>query len=173
MIKENLYTPDCIRTYTGKYVNVFNPDPETICIEDIAHSLSMQCRFGGHLRRHYSVAEHCENVAANTPEPQYKLASLLHDASEAYLLDIPSPIKAHLPDYKKIEDNLMQCIAKKFGFEYPLHESVKKSDKLMLEIEWREFVLLQRTGWTLYTHDCALDSELTFIKLFNYYSRLI
>ena len=48
-MKENLYTKDCIRTFTGIYMNVFNPTSEMICIEDIAHSLSLQCRFAGHL----------------------------------------------------------------------------------------------------------------------------
>lgn len=111
---ENLYTPDCIRTFTGIYMNVFEPTPEMICIEDIAHSLSMQCRFGGHLPEFYSVAEHswhCSLMVAN----EHKLAALLHDASEAYLLDIPRPIKHRLNNYKKIEDNLMNIIAKNLG----------------------------------------------------------
>ena len=54
---ENLYTPDCIRTYTGIYMNVFEPTLEMIHIEDIAHALSMQCRFGGHLYDFYSVVQ--------------------------------------------------------------------------------------------------------------------
>ena len=56
-MKENLYTPNCIRTFTGLYMNVFNPKPDMICIEDIAHALSQQPRFGGHLPRMYSVAQ--------------------------------------------------------------------------------------------------------------------
>jgi len=97
-----LYTPDCIRTYTGRFVNVFQPTPEMICIEDIAHSLSNQCRFGGHLAQFYSVAQHSINCAGLVSSAHTK-AALLHDSSEAYLMDIPSPIKAKMPEYKKIE----------------------------------------------------------------------
>lgn len=141
---ENLYTPDCIRTVTGKYVNVFDPDPDTICIEDIAHSLSHQCRFGGHLPVFYSVAEHSLACCA-LAKTEHKLEALLHDASEAYLLDIPKPIKNRLPDYKTIEDNLMRVIAEKFGFPYPLSSYVKDVDKFALESEW-EMLMLEKLG---------------------------
>lgn len=118
--EENLYTPDCIRTFTGIYVNVFEPTEEMICIEDIAHALSNQCRFGGHLPVFYSVAQH-SIIMSDKMHESHKLAALLHDASEAYLLDIPRPIKKGLSNYKEIEDKLMTAIAAKFGFEYPLH----------------------------------------------------
>ncbi len=74
---ENLYTPDCIRTFSGQYVNVFAPDPDTILIEDIAHALSQQCRFGGHLPEFYSVAQHCVICALAVP-PEHALSALLH-----------------------------------------------------------------------------------------------
>lgn len=132
---ENLYAPDCIRTYSGIYVNVFEPTPEMIRIIDIAHALANQCRFGGHLPEFYSVAEHSV-YCANLVSHQHKLAALLHDASEAYLLDIPRPIKKRLSNYAEIEDKLMRVIAKKFGFDYPLHEDIKRADELALTAEW-------------------------------------
>ena len=135
MKQENLYTSDCIRTVSGIYINVFDPTPEMICIEDIAHALSFQCRFGGHLPEFYSVAQHSANCCALV-EPEHKLAALLHDASEAYLLDIPRPIKNRLGNYKLIENELMCVIADKYGFQWPLHEKVKEVDKRMLQIEW-------------------------------------
>lgn len=139
-MKENLYTPDCIRTFTGIYVNVFNPSPEMICIEDIAHALSHQCRFGGHLPEFYSVAQHSVMCSYKMHET-HKLSALLHDASEAYLLDIPRPIKNKLFNYKEIENSLMSIIAKKFSFLYPLHEKVKEVDEYMLQWEWSSIML--------------------------------
>lgn len=138
--EENLYTPDCIRTVSGIYVNVFDPKPEMFVIEDIAHALSFTCRFGGHLPHYYSVAQHsitCSKVVSE----ENAMAALLHDAAEAYLTDMPSPIKKRLPDFVEIENNLMRVIALRFGFEYPLHDEVKEADKELLEMEWARFVL--------------------------------
>jgi len=141
-IVEDLYTPNCIRTFTGIYMNVFEPTLEMICIEDIAHALSNQCRFGGHLPQFYSVAQH-SLICSQTVGDEYKLQALLHDASEAYLLDIPRPIKQGLSNYKEIEDKLMILIAEKFGFKYPLESPVKEIDNEMLQFEW-EHLMLQK-----------------------------
>ncbi len=138
---EDLYTKDCIRTVSGIYMNVFEPTPEMICIEDIAHALSMQCRFGGHLPRFYSVAEHSFEVSYRVTHEKHRLAGLLHDASEAYLLDIPKPIKNRLSNYAEIEDRLMQVIAAKYQFQYPLHEDVHAIDQAMLVKEWEGIML--------------------------------
>ncbi len=143
-MKENLFTPNCVRTFTGIYVNVFEPTLDMFCIEDIAHALSNQCRFGGHLPEFYSVAQHsilCSSLA----DGKHKLSALMHDASEAYLLDIPSPIKQGLVGYKEIEDNLMKLLAEKFGFTYPLEKSVLEIDKQMLRIEWDEIMLQDKS----------------------------
>lgn len=137
---ENLYTPDCIRTVSGKYVNVFEPTAEMIDIEDIAHALSHQCRFGGHLPEFYSVAQHSVLCAKYVPE-QFQLAALMHDASEAYLLDIPRPIKQRLTNYKEIENKLMLLIAEVFGFEWPMSPGVAAVDEVMLKHEWDELML--------------------------------
>lgn len=171
---ENLFTPDCIRTYTGLYMNVFDPTPEMICIEDIAHSLAFQCRFGGHLPEFYSVAQHsvyvCDIVEANPGEDSVRLQALLHDASEAYLLDIPSPIKHKLDDYRKIEQRLMVAIADKFGFPYPLHQSVKDADKDLLRIEWDVLMLRLRTTHEIIPWLSAV-AEFEFLKTFNTFKK--
>jgi 5'-deoxynucleotidase YfbR-like HD superfamily hydrolase len=141
MKNENLYAGEgIIRTVTGKYINVFEPTPEMIDLEDIAHALSMQPRFGGHLPYFYSVATHSCMCADAAPEG-HKLAALLHDASEAYLLDVPSPIKSRLTNYYEIEDKLMAVIAQKFGFQWPLSDEVKAVDKQNLEAEWECFAI--------------------------------
>lgn len=162
MIPENLYTTDCIRTSSGQYVNVFNPDPDTILIQDISHSLSMQCRFGGHLPFHFSVAQHSINVSYLVP-PEYAFAALMHDASEAYLLDIPRPIKNRMPEYKIIEDNLMKVIAAKFEFEWPMDDVIKQADNKALEHEWQEIFLNGNLSHQ-WDHTTAM---LRFIARFN------
>ncbi|RYZ63042.1 MAG: hypothetical protein EOO14_00395 [Chitinophagaceae bacterium] len=146
MQTENLHTPRCIRTFTGQYVNVFQPDPETINIQDIAHHLSMQCRFGGALPEHYSVAQHSFHVSEMV-DPKHRLAALLHDASEAYLVDVPSPVKKELRDYRHIEDGLMRVIAQKFGFQYPFVPEVHAADQQLLLQEWDCLMLGNWQNW--------------------------
>ena len=122
-----------MQTYTGKIFYPLEPVIADIDIEDIAAALSKQCRFGGHCGKFYSVAEHCCHVADYAPQ-SYKIEALLHDASEAYLVDIPRPIKAFMPEYLRIEDNLMKCITKRFDFLYPVTE-VKEIDNRILSDE--------------------------------------
>ena len=81
-----------IETYTGKKVYPLRPDEETLCVEDIAHALALTCRFGGHCSEFYSVAQHSCLVSDLCPDG-LKLAGLMHDAAEAYLGDVVSPIK--------------------------------------------------------------------------------
>lgn len=161
---ENLYTQDCIRTVSGQYVNVFNPDHGTILIEDIAHALSMQCRFGAHLKHFYSVAEHSKLVSDITTG--CKLQALMHDASEAYLMDIPRPIKLRLSNYKEIEEGLMKVIAAKFRFEYPLSDETKTADESALQMEWKIY-MLERNSFVMQPEvACAM-----FLHLFNKLSK--
>lgn len=144
-MSENLYTPGCIRTTLGYYVNPCKPDASVISIGDIAHALSMQPRFGGHLPVFYSVAQHCVLTCEGVTD-EHKLAALLHDASEAYLIDVPRPVKDQLPNYKEIESGLMAVIAGKFGFQWPLHDVIKQADEYMLRREW-ECLMLQGDVW--------------------------
>jgi uncharacterized protein len=107
-------TGDWIQTYTGKQFWPLSPLPEDIVIEDIAHALSMQCRFGGHVRTFYSVAQHSVHVSLLV-EPQYALWGLLHDAAEAYLVDLPRPIKKFSEMgllYQEIEAAGLDCRSK-------------------------------------------------------------
>lgn len=137
---ENLHEKDCIRTQSGIYVNVFNPTVDMINIEDIAHALSNLCRFGGHTRKFYSVAQH-SILCSLYVHDAYKREALLHDAAEAYLVDLPSPIKRKMYDYQKIEKNLHEIIAQKFGLPYKISNDVYKADEIVLHLEWDSFVL--------------------------------
>lgn len=164
---ENLFTIDCIRTYSGIYMNVFEPTMDMLSIIDIAHALSQQCRFGGHLEHFYSVAEHSLYCSYLIKDERLKFAALLHDASEAYLLDIPSPIKKKLSNYKEIEHNLMLLIAEKFGFQYPLHDEVKKIDEIMLQIEW-DCLMLKKQPFPLKRKN-QYEIKNDFISIAKYY----
>lgn len=159
-MNNNLYEPNCIRTFSGIYMNVFEPTVDMINIEDIAHALSNTCRFGGHTPKYYSVAQHCVFCAENTKGD--KLEALLHDAGEAYLTDMPKPIKQKLRNFKKLEDNLMFVIAKKFGFNYPLSRETKIVDELALKDEW-EFVIGNKV-LPMYT---TQYSKFLFLEKFN------
>lgn len=123
-----------IRTYTGKEFDFFNLNEDMICIEDIAHSLSHQCRFGGHTKHFYSIAQHSMWMAKQADINQ--LECLMHDSTEAYLLDVPTPIKRLLPQYKDYENKLHEVISKKFNLIYPYPEIVNSLDLLSLMVEW-------------------------------------
>lgn len=159
---------DCIRTNSGLYINVFEPTNDMICIEDIAHALASIPRFGGHLNKHYSVAQHSVNCFNWAISVEDKKAALMHDASEAYMLDIPTPIKAKLPDYKKYESNLMSFISKKYGFDFPLTENVHAIDREMLILEWENLVVNKNENFECWTHTEAKEKFLNaFNEVFN------
>jgi uncharacterized protein len=153
MSKENLYTHNCIRTFAGHYINPCEPDPEMISIDDIAHALSMQPRCGGHLPVFYSVAQHSVQVCLSVWN-EIRLAALLHDASEAYLIDVPRPVKQQLTNYKDIENGLMLVIAEKFGFSWPMHDSIKSADEMALRNEW-ECLMLQKYSMEVWDQPTA------------------
>lgn len=118
----------------GVYLDVLNPDPSVITMDDIAHRLSNQCRWAGASNRHYSVAEHSVNVS-NLVTPMFALQALLHDMTEAYLVDLPTPIKRLFPDYYTIEDNLWNVMADKFKVPRGLDMTVKEADKRIAKSE--------------------------------------
>lgn len=139
-----------IETVSGKRVYFMNAEPDQIDIKDIAHALANQCRYNGHSLGYYSVAEHCVNVSMMLPK-DLMLAGLLHDATEAYLADIPSPVKQYLPDYYKIEKALESVIAKKFDLPYENEswpKEVKDADKEALSTESWWLLPSKGNDWT-------------------------
>lgn len=140
---DHIVTPGEILTFSGLYVTPLDLQPEHVCIEDIAHALSNQCRWTGHVSRFYSVAEHSLNVAALVSK-EMALTALLHDATEAYLADLARPIKKAAglgAIYLEVEAKLAMAIAVRFDIEAdPLaFTEIKEADERML---WAEAKVL-------------------------------
>lgn len=136
ILKASMPTVGQIKTVTGKLINPLELRVEDVDITDIAHGLAMACRFNGHTKAHYSVAEHSVHVASRLPK-HLKLEGLLHDADEAYLVDLPKPLKV-LPQFAafvEAEHHVMSVIRKKFNLSLDEPEEVKRQDKLMCLIE--------------------------------------
>lgn len=137
-----------IETFSGKQYHFLDPRMEDIDIEDIAISLANKCRFSGHTN-FFSVAEHSISVAHRLP-PNLRLSGLLHDASEAYLGDIPSPLKAVLPDYRKLEKINEAAINQKFGITDSDWDLVKQADIKALYTEAHFLLPSGGKNWSLF-----------------------
>jgi len=163
-----------ILTIGGKLFWPMDARPEEVDIKDIAHALSNMCRFAGHIKKFYSVAQHCVLVSdliskvalkddanfISAPSlremrlTSWKKLALLHDATEAYLVDIPRPVKAYFPEYKKVESKLHIVLAQAFnvGYGYKFgtffeHPIVKKADNIALTIEANNLVNDPKKLW--------------------------
>lgn len=135
----NHQTGRSILTASGREFNPLAPLIEDIQIADIAHALSQVCRFTGHCKHFYSVAQHAVLVAMACPEDCRKWG-LLHDASEAYLADLAKPVKDQCPGYEAAEETLLQMIGEKFGLPWPIPVEVKAADQTMFLTEWRDLM---------------------------------
>ena len=141
-------TPNSIVTYTGRIIEPLDPNPEDIDLDDIAHALSNQCRFTGHTKSFYSVAQHSVLVSEHC-DPSDAKWGLLHDASEAYLSDIARPLKREArfgAVYKEAETRLMMAVSTHFSLprgltiETIIPQSVKEADDLLLRWEMRDLM---------------------------------
>lgn len=137
---------DWMQTATGRAFYPLDPRPDEIHIEDIAAALSKLCRYGGHTKKFYSVAEHCVLMAHAAPDGLH-LAALLHDASEAYLSDVIRPIKAHLDNYKAIESELERAIARRYCIAWPMPAEVKAMDEAIIADERDQVMLPAPQAW--------------------------
>lgn len=167
---------DWMQTYTGRAFWPLDPRADEIDILDIAHALSHQCRYAGHCKRFYSVAEHsiwCAVVAVipgsdfntfrdindaavmarsrlrpeHAPIARLAFAALLHDAAEAYLVDLPRPVKASMPDYRLAEARLEALIFRRYGLAS--HPNVKTLDERMLATEAKALMATPPMDWAL------------------------
>lgn len=143
-----------IQTYSGVRFYPLDPLAEEVNIVDIAHALSNNCRFAGHTAEHYSVAQHSVAVSKLVP-PEDALWGLLHDAAEAYTGDLPRPIKRYIPQWKQIEERLLDAVAARFNLPLPVPASVWYFDNVLLAMEARDLF----AGGPMYNWTKALAVE--------------
>lgn len=143
-----------LQTFTGRKVTPLDPKPEQLDVRDIAHALSNLCRYTGHVARLYSVGEHSVRVALHLlegPGGNARLAcyGLMHDASEAYLQDLPRPLKIQ-PEfafYRAAEERLQRMIYDAVGLKDPEPPEVKHADMVLLSTERLELLGPPPESW--------------------------
>jgi uncharacterized protein len=155
-----------LQTVSGRWVNPSDPDPEQLDAGDIARALANQCRFGGHCRVFYSVAQHSvivsQLVEQNGGDVEDAFAALMHDATEAYLGDMPHPLKHRSPlgaEFKAAEDDLERAISDRFRVKPDVPE-IKRVDRALLAAERRAFSA-ERWHWPELEGVEPLDLDLT------------
>jgi 5'-deoxynucleotidase YfbR-like HD superfamily hydrolase len=174
----------CIETFTGVMFNLLHPTIEMIAIEDIAHSGSQLCRFTGHTRHHYSIAQHELHGSYLVPE-ENALEFLLHDAAESFVNDMSRPLK-HMTAmgdlYRPIEENIQVLVRKKYGLPVIQSPIIHKIDNMMLLAEKKQlmgkadWLKMGIENWEVNTNESAniviqemapKEVELKFLKRFK------
>lgn len=170
---------DWMQTFTGRQFWPIDPHADDVCIEDIAHALSMLCRFTGHCRVFYSVAEHSVFVSRLVPK-ELAMWGLLHDASEAYIADVGRPAKRFLNGYEGIEDRIMRVVCGAFNLDGAMPVEVKRADNAMLAAEARQLMWPHVADWNLSGEPAEIEveglepryAEHLFLERFHEVSRL-
>lgn len=172
-----------IVTHSGRHINLaapFSEKSDPVDLDDIANGLAKQCRFNGQINKFYSVAEHSILVSRLVPDA-LALPALMHDAAEAFLGDIVSPLKGLISGYDKIEHQLMCRISDDLDFEWPLlsridRNFIKNADLLALRSEKETFYpdepewpVLKNTGEFTFKLECMnwMDARLAFIGRYH------
>lgn len=140
-----------IQTRSGRCYPLLAPDPEDVVLDDIAYALASMPRFTGHAQRSawgfgYTIAQHSVHVSELVPAED-AFAGLMHDAAEAYVGDMSSPLKRCLPDFALVERLSYLAIARRFGLPLEMPESVKHADLVMLATEKRDLMVAGPEPW--------------------------
>jgi len=123
-----------------------DPQPGDVVVEDVAQSLSNLCRFAGHCLEFYSVAQHSVLVSQYVPAG-FAFQALLHDAAEAYLVDVPRPVKLELPEYRGLEKRVQEVIYRRFGLPAEEPPCIKAADDRVLAQEHRDLMAISPYDW--------------------------
>ena len=144
----------------GKMINPLNPSPDDFDIEVIAHSLSLKCRFNGHIKWFYSVAQHAYLVSMLVSD-ENALWGLLHEMDEVYFPDIPAPLKKYFCDWEKITNSNLEIGALKHGLRMPIPKEVKKFDYLVRCAEMRDLMADCEEPWLPNPKEYAMIDKIT------------
>jgi hypothetical protein len=153
-----------IQVASGDVLDPLRPDPDKIMIGDIATALGNQCRFTGHVRRFYSVAEHSVHVSRMVP-PEHAKVALMHDSPEYIISDLSAPVKTGTDMgtlYRRIEDDIWAVIAEKFGLPAKIPDVVKDADANLREIERLQLIPRTQAGdelWAEWPADASMVPE--------------
>jgi 5'-deoxynucleotidase YfbR-like HD superfamily hydrolase len=165
---------DWMTTFSGIKFWVLDPRPEEVHIKDIAHSLSLTCRYNGMCKEFFSVAQHSVLVSRMC-EAEDKLWGLLHDSAEAYISDVPTPVKRCIVGYDTIEANILKAVATRFDLVYPYSREVEKIDRKVLHDEAHSIMPIESRLWVREEEMFGIDvkpwtsdeSERRFLEMFN------
>jgi hypothetical protein len=137
-----------ILTYSGRHYDFLDPRPEDIHVIDIAHGLANAGRFAGHTRSFYPIAQHSVMGSHIVPKA-FAFEFLMHDAHEAYVTDIPAPLKMLLPDYQAVEDRSAGTLRARYGLPLTMSPEVKHADLVMLATERRDLMPADPMLWPI------------------------
>lgn len=149
-----------ILTHSGRQFDLLRPTAAMISPNDIAHALANLCRFNGHTRNHYSVAQHSLLVSSLVPA-QHQLVALLHDATEAYIGDMTRPLKALMPQYQAAEETIWQAICARFNLDPILPDCVVRADMVALATERRDLMPQHPGEWACLKGIPAMPERIT------------
>lgn len=166
-----------ITTFTGIEFDILNPTEDMISNRDICSALSKICRFGGHTKNFYSVAEH-SLVGSLYIQNQYRLEFLLHDATEAYIGDLVTPLKGLVTNYKDIESNMDRVIRGKFNLPEVHSPQIKEMDLKMLAREKLDLLIDNNSEWEMLNgiipvKSCSHFSHMKISAVAEYMENLI
>lgn len=149
-----------IQTYSGIQFYPLKPELDKLNIIDIAHALSLVGRYNGHINHHYSIAQHSVLISRTFDDPILAKWGLLHDAPEAYICDIPRPIKPLLIGYKELEETYERLVAEKWDLPFPIPKEVMKHDMQILSTEMHSMMTCNKNTEAFLQGISPLDVEI-------------